>query len=167
MKTTSKPFAILFGVATTIAFVSCGGNSNNKPNGVYQEPQQQETPSNNNSSSVSNDNQDEFVGTFRFNDGGGSTYTLSVNSDETVTLSGNGNTFYGSWDKRTSKYAGYTAVNFSQPYPYTTPNKAITTENTLLDGGKQLSYVAVKDGYLYFTASDAKSKNPNNRIAIR
>ena len=167
MKKTLKQIVILVAGSTIISFSSCNYPSTVSDMQEEGTPAQASTNNAISSSSSSNDSQDEFVGTFRFTDGGGSSYTLSVKSDETVTLSGNGNTFYGSWDKRTAKYTGYATLFFSNPTPNVTSDKVVTKEHTLLYGGASLNYSAVKNGYLYFSADDAKANNPNNRIAIR
>ena len=167
MKISLKMIGVLMIGATIISFSSC--SYPNTVSDMQEEESPAQNPTNNaiSSSSSSNENQDKFAGTFRFTDGGGSSYTLTIKSDETVTLSGNGNTFYGSWDKRTANYAGYATLIFTNPTPNVTSDKVVTKEHTLLYGGASLNYSAVKDGYLYFSADDAKANNPNNRISLR
>lgn len=132
--------AMLFSVATAVTLVSCGGNSDNNSYNQYQEPQETETN----------------VKTYSFTDGGGYSYTLTVDGEKVV-LSGNGNTYYGSFS-----FAGSESIRFSEVL-YLTDNNILTSNPT----GKPFHLPTLKNGYLYFSNTAAKAEDPTKRFELR
>lgn len=139
MKKTLKSMVMLLSVATAVTLVSCGGNSNGNSPSHYSEPQQAETRGS----------------SYTFSDGEGTQWTLKVDGSK-VELSGNGNTYYGSF------MIGSKSINFSESL-YLTSNNAITTRMT----GKIFHYPTLCNGYLYFTNIAADAGDPNQRFELR
>lgn len=141
MKITLKPIVLLLTIATALSIISCGGNTNNTID--YQNVSE-------------NNDAPKDANTFYFTDGGGCSYTLTVDGEKIV-LSGNGNTYYGS----SMILGGAKRISFSEVL-WLTPNNTITTSPTAKPFKPHM-----KDGALYFSYTAAKAEDPNNCFALR
>lgn len=157
MKMALKHMAMLLIVATSLAFVSCGGRSNDEQDLQYSKPQAVNNTSSDISSSSSyiQSSSNDYV----FADGGGKVYTLTINDDETVVMIGNGNTFYGSY----YYYDGEYDISFSSPKPKFTSNGIITTDYSDFEGFFEPVMIG---NVLFFSLSDARARNPHHGFLI-
>lgn len=104
----------------------------------------------------SSKNNNYFAGTYEVTDAVGDTYTIELNSDETVKfMNSRGGVKYGSW--RDSPY-GVPKLSFSY------------SESPVIffpGGESDLDFAIISDGYLYSSNVEYKSKNPRKRLDIK
>lgn len=171
-------FAILIGVTVT----SCGGNSNHDDSNseierlkaeiaelkAQQEnqvteaqsanptitPEQEIKQSKTEPSSVA-----DYVGSYTIKDDSGTTYKLTINSDETVTLESPNNTFYGSAEIM-SIYNNSLHIDFGHTDP---PYLMFPNGRTLF----MSPYIDPAKEYVYNNSDSYKSKNPKLRLKLK
>lgn len=152
-------YMLLITSATLIISCKSGNNSTN------------DNQSNNTTQPITNDAQtvnkpNNFKNEYKLKDGADNLFTLSLNTDGSVTLSGNGYVFYGSWRK--NKYNDMIHVDFStDPTPSAHKNyKWIVKHGEDVLHTELIMYPVISDGYLYYSVSDADAKNPNHRFKL-
>lgn len=102
-----------------------------------------------------------IVGTYEITDRVGCTIHLTLNKDETATISGvrgEGVTYYCSWHNAEWQGAEI-RIDFSDKKPY-----------LVYEGGaddNMLEDLYIKEGWIYSGLSNVKSKNPNWRLKLK
>lgn len=172
MKTINLSFK--FGLVLTLSsiIVSCTGNSENSEDAriaqleakIEQLQSNQTTTttsssnysSSNSYSSHSEEKRNNFNGTYRVTDELNTTWTITLNDDETAIVeSSDGNKYYGSWE-----VFPYDVPCFSfsyKDYPYL----------EFPSGRENINYGIISDGYLYSSNTNYKAKNPKYRLPIK
>ena len=87
---------------------------------------------------------------YTFNAPIGGEYTLSLKTDGTVVVDNDGHTYYGSWEEDPDGI----------PLIFAPGRGPIV-------GGERCRISKIRDGYFYWDFLDAKSKDPEMRIAIK
>lgn len=175
MKQTVTLAGILLAFALSLA--SCGGNSTDKARIAElekqllelkgEQKQDVEAPKSDNeitsqtssshlSSSHRREGSRQFVGTYKVVDEYNTTWILTLNRDETMTINeeGSSEVKYGSWSD--SPY-DVPCFSFSyRDYPYL----------EFPSGRENIDYGIISDGYLYSSNTHYKAKNPKFRLPI-
>ena len=102
--------------------------------------------------------EESILGTYEVTDKVGCTIRITLNEDETATITGvrgEGVTYYCTWKDKTFVKAGF-EIRFSDEKPY-----------LVYDGGadtNKLSSIYLNDGWLYSDYKKSKAKNPQWRL---
>lgn len=108
--------------------------------------------------------EDSFLGTYEVTDKVGCTIRITLNEDETATITGvkgEGVTYYCSWSDFTSTYGGIRVwYGDTEKVPYLVFEGGDNVKKNRYNPGGCLS----RDGWYYVTINEAKAKDPNWRL---
>lgn len=140
MKQTMTLAGILLAFALSLA--SCGGNSTEKARIAEFEEQLEGSG--------------QFIGTYKVVDKSNTTWILTLNRDETMTINeeGSSEVRYGSWSDST------------YGVPYFSFGNGESTYLEFPSGREYINFGILSDGYLYSSSTEYKAQNPKSRLPI-
>lgn len=125
------------------------------------ESDNQKIESNKQSEEIEEKKENSFLGTYKITDKVGCTIHLTLNEDETATITGvrgEGITYYCSWFDSSYGEGKKIHISFSDDKPILVYEGGIENNKYNYEG------LYLKDGWLYSGNSNAESKNPKWRL---